>query len=109
MTAKSVGVDRLVVGRLYRIVRECTITVSKWKTTDPNSSAARLGVVGRKFEFMVLAEPIARKVAHTAFLTYDVLVLAVDGSTGHLCTSTVNDANLKYEPLGLLRMVEEII
>lgn len=109
MTAKSAGVERLVVGKLYRIVHECTINVSSgFETADPNSSAARLGIVGRKFEFMVLAEPAARKMAHTDRLTCDVLVLAVDGSTGHLCTGTVNYANLKYEPLGLLRMVEEI-
>lgn len=109
MTTKPDGVERLVVGKLYRVVRECTITVSGWTANDPNSSAARLGIVGRKFEFMVLAEPAARKMAHTDRLTCDVLVLAVDGSTGHLCTGTVNYANLKYEPLGLLRMVEEII
>lgn len=97
MTAKSAGVERLVVGKLYRVVRECTITVSGWTANDPNSSAARLGIVGRNFEFMVL------KPMYTS-----VFVLALDGSTGFLRTGTVNDVNLKYEPLGLLRVVEEI-
>jgi hypothetical protein len=36
-----------------------------------------------------------------------VFVLTPDGSTGYLRAGTVNDI-LKYEPLGLLRMVEEI-
>lgn len=103
MTAKSTGVERLVVGKLYRVVRECTITVSGWTANDPNSSAARLGIVGRNFEFMVLTWPVERKPMYTS-----VFVLALDGSTGFLRTGTVNDVNLKYEPLGLLRVVEEI-
>lgn len=98
MTTKPDGVERLVVGKLYRVVRECAITVSGWTANDPNSSAARLGIVGRKFEFMVLGEPM-----YTS-----VFVLAPDGSTGFLRSGTVNDVNLKYEPLGLLRVVEEI-
>ncbi len=101
MTAKSDGVERLVVGKLYRIVRECTISVS-WVSNDPNSSAARLGIVGRNFEFMVLTWPVERTPMYTS-----VFVLTPDGSTGYLRAGTVNDI-LKYEPLGLLRMVEEI-
>lgn len=104
MTTRPDGVEQLVVGKLYRIARECTVTVFDWISNDPNSSAARLGVVGRQFQFMVLANPVERNSMHTS----GVLVLASDGSTGYLRTGTVNNVNLKYEPLGLLHAVEEI-